>query len=292
MFDLRDMELLAALARYQHFARAADACGISQPAFSARIRNLEHSLKTPIVKRGNRFMGFTAEGEIALRWAHRFMADADGLLQEIGSSQGALSGQLVIGAVPTAISFASEIPKTLYEAHPHLSIQIRSAPSSLIRRGLEDGSIEAGITYIDAEFPTTVVTRHLYDEHYVLVAPPGLAPRAKGVATWAEAAEIHLCLLTRDMRNRRVIDEVFDGLGLSPKPVMETNTFTAALAQVANGHAATITPARLASGLEGMVEGAAFLPLTEPELTKPIGLVTALRDPELPSIRALLKVLG
>ncbi|MEM9141051.1 MAG: LysR family transcriptional regulator, partial [Pseudomonadota bacterium] len=59
MPDLRDMELLAALARNRHFARAATECGISQPAFSARIRNMELDLGAAIVQRGNRFVGFT-----------------------------------------------------------------------------------------------------------------------------------------------------------------------------------------------------------------------------------------
>ena len=88
MTDLRDMQLLAALARHKHFARAADDCGISQPAFSARIRNLETSLKVPIVKRGNRFIGFTQEGEIVLRWAHKLLADSDGLRQDIENARG------------------------------------------------------------------------------------------------------------------------------------------------------------------------------------------------------------
>jgi len=58
--DIRDMQLLAALARHRHFARAADDCAISQPALSARIRNMEVELGVPIVQRGYRFQGITA----------------------------------------------------------------------------------------------------------------------------------------------------------------------------------------------------------------------------------------
>ena len=66
MLDLRDLECLSALARHKHFARAAEDCGMSQPAFSMRIRNLEERLETQIVRRGNRFQGLTAEGELVL----------------------------------------------------------------------------------------------------------------------------------------------------------------------------------------------------------------------------------
>ena len=78
MTDLRDMQILTALARHKHFARAAEECGISQSAFSARISNLETEFGAPIVQRGNRFLGFTPEGEIVLKWARRLLAGFPG----------------------------------------------------------------------------------------------------------------------------------------------------------------------------------------------------------------------
>ena len=289
MTDLRDMQLLAALARHKHFARAADECGISQPAFSARIRNLEGSLQTPIVRRGNRFMGFTQEGEIVLKWAHKLLADADGLRQDIQHAKGELSGKLRIGVVPTALAYVARLPAQLRAAHPDMAVHIISLTSQQIARGIEDFTLDAGITYLDEDLPTSVHVDHIYEEQYVLLCPPKLAPRKTGEATWAEAADVPLSLLTSDMRNRRIIDEVFQSIGLSPEPVMETNAFTAALAQVATGTAATIATKLLADGLP-VGKGTVRLPLVDPVVTKPIGLVVAERDPMPPAVLALRKV--
>ena len=110
MPDLRDMQLLAALARHAHFARAADECGISQPAFSARIRNLEIDLGVPVVKRGNRFMGFTAEGEIALKWARRLLGTPTACARRSRRRGARCSGRLAVGVVPTALAFVAGIP--------------------------------------------------------------------------------------------------------------------------------------------------------------------------------------
>jgi len=283
------MQLLAALARHKHFARAADECGISQPAFSARIRNLEASLKAPIVRRGNRFMGFTEEGEIVLKWAHKLLADADGLRQDIEQAKGALSGKLRIGVVPTALAYVARLPAILRADHPDMAVHIISATSQQIARGLEDFTLDAGITYLDEELPKSLHVDPLYDEQYVLLCPPDLAPRAKGDATWAEAANVPLSLLTPDMRNRRIIDEVFRSIDLSPTPVMETNAFTAALAQVATGAAATIATKLLADGLP-VGKNTVRLNLIDPVVTKPIGLVVAERDPTPPAVIALRKV--
>ena len=279
------MELLVALAQHRHFARAAASAGISQPAFSARIRNIEESVGAPLVRRGNRFAGFTAEGEIVLRWARRMLADAEGLRQEMQAARGALSGSIAIGVVPTAVTFAARAPAALRARHPGLTIRLLSRSSDEIARGLEDFTLDAGVTYLDAA-PPKLRRIPLYDERYALLVPPALAPRAEGEATWAEAAALPLCLLTRDMQNRRIVDDAFAQAGARPEPVMETNAFVAALAQVAGGTLATVVPETLADALP-LARGAVRLSLTAPEVAASIGLVLAPRDPEPPALAAL-----
>lgn len=291
MPELRDMQLLTSLARHNHFARAAEECGISQPAFSGRIRNLEIELGAPLVKRGNRFLGFTPEGEIVLSWARRMLSDADGLRQALAAAKGALSGRLRIGVVPSALAFAAQAPAALTRDHPDLLTQIASLTSSAIHQGLSDYSLDAGVTYLDHELPKGLRAEPLYAERYVLLSPRTLAPRESGSASWAEAAETPLCLLTQSMRNRRIIDDVFvTHIGRAPKPVTETNAFTVLLAQVASGAAATIAPAFLAESL-AIAGDVVSLPLTEPEIRTSIGLAVIDRDPQPPAISALIGVL-
>lgn len=290
MIDLRDMQLLVALGQHRHFARAAAACGISQPAFSGRIRNMERGFGVPLVKRGNRFEGLTGEGEVVLRWSRKMLADAEGMRQEMALLKGTLTGRLAIGAVPTALSFIARVPAALRALHPDLRLEIISASSTAIRRGLEDFSLDAGVTYAKGEGGPGFRVVPLYDETYVLLSPPALAPRAAGTATWAEAAALPLCLLTRDMNNRRLIDAVFAKVGAVPDPVMETNAFTAAFSQVAGGAAATIAPVALADSLP-LAPGTVRLDLVEPEARHAIGLLMAERDPVPPALTALGAVL-
>ncbi|MEM7188012.1 MAG: LysR family transcriptional regulator [Pseudomonadota bacterium] len=289
MPDLRDMELLAALARNMHFARAAAECGISQPAFSARIRNLEMDLGAPIVKRGNRFMGFTREGEIALRWAHRMIADSQGLRQEVMESLGTLAGNLVIGAVPTAVPYVANLAAKLRKMHGALAIQVYSRSADEITQGLEDFSLDAGVTYLDSTIPAGSTAQHLFDEHYELLLPRALAEDEDDQITWHDAAAFPLCLLTRNMFNRRIIDDAFLAAKAVPNLVMETNALTASLVQLGNGTAATIAPEQLAESVN-VGPDILRLRLVEPVVTKPIGLIVSNREPSLPSVEALLGV--
>ena len=47
---LEKLEFIIALARERHFGHAAEACGVSQPTFSARIKQLEDQLGVLLVQ--------------------------------------------------------------------------------------------------------------------------------------------------------------------------------------------------------------------------------------------------
>jgi DNA-binding transcriptional LysR family regulator len=81
------LEFLVALAREQHFGRAAKSCGVAQPTFSQGVQQLEDMLDVPLVKRSSRFLGFTPEGERVLEWARRMVGDAQAMRLEIQQMQ-------------------------------------------------------------------------------------------------------------------------------------------------------------------------------------------------------------
>ena len=56
---IQQAEHLVALAREQHFARAAEVCCVSQSALSLGIRRLEEELGVSIVQWGQRYFGLT-----------------------------------------------------------------------------------------------------------------------------------------------------------------------------------------------------------------------------------------
>lgn len=288
--DIRDLQLLLALAQHKHFTQAASDCGISQPAFSARIRTLEKDLGVPIVSRGNKFLGFTKDGEIVLKWAREILVNAEGLRQDIDVSKGTLNGVLVLGVVPTALPYAASIATQLRAKFEKLSIQIQAQTSEQIFRGLNDYSVNAGITYQDEKEIGLLRFQPIYDEHYVLLCPRQFVPGQQDTVSWAEAARLPLCLLSKSMRFRRIVDEVFQRVGITPEPVMETNAFTAALAQVNNGSAATIAPQELGDGLF-LNENSVSLQLNDPVVENTIGLATLEQETTLPAITALREVI-
>ena len=205
---LEKLEFILALARERHFGHAAEACGVSQPTFSAGIKQLEEAMGVLLVQRGSRFQGFTPEGERVLDWARRIVGDTRAMRQEIDSLKHGLTGHIRMAAIPTALPMCAMITTPYRARHPNVSFTILSRTSIKVLGLLENLEIDAGITYLDNEPLGRVKTVPLYTEQYRLLISSDSPLGHRDAVTWAEVAQVPLCLLTPDMQNRRIIDSV------------------------------------------------------------------------------------
>jgi DNA-binding transcriptional LysR family regulator len=286
---LRNLRYLAALAREGHFARAARACAVTQPTLSAGIKQLEEELGLLLVRRGQRFEGLTSEGEKVLGWARRILADTESLEQEASELREGLVGRLRLGAIPVTLPILSLLTGPFLSSHPRVTVTILSLNSIDIQRGLDDFSLDAGVTYLDNEPLTHVRTIPLYRERFFFFTPAGgpLAGRKK--VSWAEAASQPLCLLTPDMQNRRILDAQFSDAGAAPQASVETNSVLTLWAHVRSGAWSTVLPHPFLY-MFGQPEGLKAIPLDPGAHDHTIGLVVPDRDPLTPSARELLQL--
>src|ERR1700682_6690379 len=98
----RQLEYFVAVASEQHFARAAEACYVSQPALSASIAKLERELNVTLINRGQKYQGLTAEGERLVVWAKRILAEQEAFKGEAAAVKAGITGAPRLGAEPTA----------------------------------------------------------------------------------------------------------------------------------------------------------------------------------------------
>ena len=84
-----------------------------------------------------------------------------------------------------------------------MRVRLISMSSRQIAHGLEHGSLDAGLTYLDNEPLAGVDTLPLWHERYLLVTAEGA--KFGATVTWAAAAELPLCLLSPDMQHRRIV---------------------------------------------------------------------------------------
>ncbi len=283
---LEKLEFIIALARERHFGHAAEACGVSQPTFSAGIKQLEDQLGVLLVQRGSRFQGFTPEGERVLDWARRIVGDTRAMRQEVDALKRGLAGHIRIAAIPTALAMVSMLTTPYRAKHPDVSFTILSRNSIEVLGQLENLEVDAGLTYLDNEPLGRVQTVPLYSEDYRLLTSSDSPLGDRDTVTWAEVGKVPLCLLTPDMQNRRIIEQLLRQAGSDVAPTLESDSIIVLFSHVRTGRWASVMPSKLADVL-GLTEKVRAIPIVEPAATQSIGLVVPQRNPLTPLINAL-----
>ncbi|GBG38055.1 LysR family transcriptional regulator [Mycobacterium montefiorense] len=286
----RQLEYFVALARERHFAHAADACHVSQPALSEAIRKLEHELKVPLVRRGQKFEGLTPEGERLVHWARRILADCDALKLEVTALQTGLVGELRLGVVPNAATTVALLTDSFCTAHPLVRVQLETnlRSAGIIER-IQRFELDAGILYPDRHDTGELLVTPLYQEHQLLIVGGDLLPGKTESISWSDALALPLCLLTVGMRGRRVIDDALATQGLAVAPQLETDSVATLFAHVGTGRWASIVPHTWIRAL-GVPAGACVLRLHDPVVTAPMVLVTSAAEPGSVVTRALIEI--
>jgi DNA-binding transcriptional LysR family regulator len=269
---VRQLEFLLALEREQHFGRAADACHVTQPTLSEAVQALEAELGLALVRRGPRYEGLTAEGIDLLPWARRAVAAHHDVAAEAELLRGAGRGTLRIAAIPTALPAVARLTAAFVAGRNDVRVEVRSATSSEVLRGLRAFDVDLGVTYLDGLTDPGWHRHHLYDEEYVLVAPAGSAlgrpgggaaaatdsapgaeavgaPRAGDTVPWSALDGLRMCLLTDEMRNRQLLEARFSAAGARPVVVATTDSPGVLLDHVRAGIASVVA----SSWLDGQV---------------------------------------
>ena len=240
---LRQLEYFVAVARERHFARAAEACYVSQPALSTAIAKLERELNVTLIHRGRNFEGLTPEGERIVVWAKRLLAEHSALKAEAAAVRSGISGTLRLGTGPT-VSTTTALPVAAFCAlHPLAKVKLCSRLSSTeLLRQLRDFELDAAIAHFGPDDRSGLELVSLYEEQYVLlVSGEKLVPAARTIS-WAEAAQLPLALLAPDMRFRQFIDKAFASSGAVAAPQVETDSVASLYAHVATGAWASVVP--------------------------------------------------
>src|SRR5690606_39188881 len=238
------LDYFLALAREQHFGRAAAELGVTQPTLSAAIKQLEDQLGVMLVQRGSRFQGLTPEGQRVLEWARRIVGDSRTMREEMKAARRGLAGHVRIAVIPTALAMVPWLTTPFREKHPEVTFSIYSCTSLEVLTLLDNFEIDIGITYLDNEPLGRVVSVPLYSERYRLITAAGNPLSDRETVTWAEVAELPLCLLTPDMQNRRIINQHLKEAGVEPNTTIESNSMILLCAHIRTGKWASIMPDR------------------------------------------------
>ena len=166
---LKQLRYFAALARFGHFGRAADASSISQPALSMQIKELEQSLGTDLFERGPRSVQLTSFGKDIQPRILDILRSVDELGDLSRTSRDAFHGPLKLGVIPTVAPYI--LPAVIHgitQKYPAADLQIRETLTPTLLSELQDGRLDAAILALPISEPW-LSELPLFDEAFVLV---------------------------------------------------------------------------------------------------------------------------
>ncbi|RBO51165.1 LysR family transcriptional regulator [Rhodovulum sp. BSW8] len=258
--NLLHLATFADVAALGSFSAAAEKAGISQPAVSQQVRQLERHFGVRLLERVGKRVRPTEAGQIVIEGARRIGEELDAVRAAVEPHRDGRAGRVRIGTGATAcIHLLPPVLGRLKRAFPGLDFVVRTGNSTEIQRLLEQNLLDLAIVTLPAA-GRALETSPLCDEALLAVGPAATA----GAPTTPQAmAARPLILYDSAGHTRGLIDGWFRAAGLRPAPIMELESVEAAKELVAAGLGWSILPASSVAR-PGASGGLAVQPLDPP----------------------------
>ncbi|MXP64847.1 LysR family transcriptional regulator [Roseomonas sp. M0104] len=284
---LRQLRTFLAVVDEGSVSLAARALGLTQPAASQQLRELERNLGVRLLDRAAGRSLPTAAGTAFAAPARRAVAAAEEAAGAARAHREGHAGRVRIGTGATAcIHLLPPLLAALKRRLPGLEVVVVTGNSDDMVRRLEEGALDCALVTLPLARNRALQVTPLLDDPLVALLPEGMAGQGDKVRP-AELAALPLILYEAGGRTRGLIDAWFEKAGASPQPAMELGSVEAIKGLVSNGLGASVLPL-LAAGRA--VPGAVVRPL-EPMLRRRLGLVLRREKVLDRGLRALVEVL-
>jgi LysR family hydrogen peroxide-inducible transcriptional activator len=164
--NLQQLRYIIAVNRFRNFAKAADACNVTQPTLSAMIVKLEEELDLRIFERTNKSVTPSNAGLKIIRQAESVLMEVDRISEILSEDKGLIGGRLNLSVGPTVAPYI--LPKFIKhyrKLYPTVDLSIEELKVEFMLDALLRGEIDAGIA-ISENLKQGILEIPLYTEKF------------------------------------------------------------------------------------------------------------------------------
>ncbi|HTM05400.1 MAG TPA: LysR family transcriptional regulator [Vicinamibacterales bacterium] len=240
--DLRQLEIIRAIADSGSFTAAGAKLHVSQSAISRQILLLEEELGEPVFHRIGRRIRITPAGESLLQLSHRVFQDLQDTVSAISDKQESLKGTMrLVGGMTVCLYVFPALLAELRRIHPHLDMKITVGSGERSIAMLRSGAGDLGLITLPVE-ATDLVSLPVLEEELLLVTYPSHPLAKKKTITPADLNRQHFILFETGSITRKLVEEFFSSERIKPEIVMETENVEIIKAMVRHGLGISIVP--------------------------------------------------
>ncbi len=254
--SLRQLRVFQAVARHGNFTRAGAQVGLSQPAVSRCITELEQQLGLKLLDRTTREVLLTDGGRSLAVRLERALEDLDAVLQDTRGKAQQRQGRVRVASSPTlSANLLPECIARCRDEHPGLALLLLDRMQHDALASVRSGEVDFGVV-IDPGPADDLHAEAVLTEPFVLVCPPThRLARRRGGAKWSELAGEPLVLLDHASGSRRLIDDALRQHTVTASVVQEVGHVTTIFRMLDAGLGISVVPtlALPPAGLQGLV---------------------------------------
>jgi len=240
--DLRQLEIIRAIADSGSFTAAGAKLHVSQSAISRQILLLEDELGEPVFHRIGRRIRITPAGESLLQLSHRVFQDLQDTVSAISDKQESLNGAMrLVGGMTVCLYVFPALLAEMRRVHPHLDLKITVGTAERSIAMLRSGAGDLGLITLPVE-AADLVSVPVLEEELLLVTYPTHPLAKKKVITPADLSRQHFIVFETGSITRKLVEEFFAQERIKPEIVMETENVEIIKAMVRHGLGISIVP--------------------------------------------------
>jgi DNA-binding transcriptional LysR family regulator len=282
--QLAHLRALSAVARHASFSRAAGELGVTQPAVSMRVRQLEEALGQPLLERVGKRAFPTRAGEILLAHAARAFHELDAGVELVQQLRGVVAGRVRLGtSASISIYLLPPFLRRFRSRYPATELVVVTGNAPEIARAVVENELDLGIVSLPVRDRELAMTP-FFDDELVAIAPPQPRWRRRRTIEAAELAREPLILYEQGGTVRGVIDGWFRRAGTAPVRPMELGNTEAIKKLVEAGLGLSVT-SRFSVKADVRARLLAAIRL-EPPLVRKLGIVRRRDKPSTPALAA------
>lgn len=269
---VKQLRAFTTVAQFQSFAEASERLNLSQPALSITIKNLEAVVGGDLFNRSTRVVALTPEGRHFFPIATRLLSNWDDACFDLVERFQKQRGKIIIASLPTMAG--GFLPKPLSEfssCYPSISICIYDALAENVQEMVQEERAEMGFTVepknnIGLNFETVL------EDQYVVVCPIGHPLLEYVRVKWADLTGYPFVGIHRSSNTRQHIEKVIQDIGVKLDITCELSQIATVGRMVAVGMGISVLPALSLQQIGTL--GIESRPLIEPEVSRPLGVIT------------------
>ncbi|HEY6361971.1 MAG TPA: LysR family transcriptional regulator [Vicinamibacterales bacterium] len=240
--DLRQLEIIRAIADSGSFTAAGEKLHVSQSAVSRQILLLEEELGEPVFHRIGRRIRITPAGESLLQLSNRVFQDLQETVSAISDKQESLRGTMrLVGGMTVCLYVFPALLAEVRREHPNLDLKISVGSAERSIAMLRSGAGDLGLITLPVEASDLVSVPVLREELLLITYPTHPLARKRQV-TPPDLNRQPFILFETGSITRRIVGEFFMREHIEAEIVMETENVEIIKAMVRHGLGISIIP--------------------------------------------------